>query len=276
MNGSRVCIDICPASLDDDGSFSDQGMCYGVCMTPNYYRDPQNARSCQPTCTFSPAKYYKDSTTMKCVLKCPVYPSYYYAYDPNKQCRTDCPSTYMKDPLTQTCVTTCPNNTFFDPNSDQCVATCPKYYTPAPGAEYFGDTTFTIPKCVIATDCSPNLYADSHIGLCVSTCTDSQWKYGKLCITYCPDGYYGNLDTGFCVIPSNCPSNHYAQNYTRTCVARCNGTYADTNLKVCVDICPTDYFADPVTRKCATTCTNTSTISLHRNFENKTCVSSCN
>ena len=46
-NDTRVCIDICPPSLDGDGSFSDQGMCYFVCITPNYYRDPQNARSCQ-------------------------------------------------------------------------------------------------------------------------------------------------------------------------------------------------------------------------------------
>lgn len=83
-NLTRVCIDLCPATVDGEGSFSDQGMCYFVCMTPLYYRDPQNNRSCQPSCSFSPTKYYKDSTTMKCVLECPVYPSFYFAYDPNK------------------------------------------------------------------------------------------------------------------------------------------------------------------------------------------------
>ncbi len=81
-----MCIDICPGSLDDDGSFSDQGMCYVDCITPNYYRDPQNARSCKPTCSFAPVKYYADSTTRKCVLYCPSYPLFYYAYDTDKTC----------------------------------------------------------------------------------------------------------------------------------------------------------------------------------------------
>ena len=53
-------------------------------MTDDYYRDPQNARSCQSECSFTPLKYYADTTTMKCVLECPVYPEYYYAYDTTK------------------------------------------------------------------------------------------------------------------------------------------------------------------------------------------------
>lgn len=91
-NLTRVCIDICPPSLDGDGSFSDDGMCYWTCMTPNYFRDPQANRSCQPVCSFDPDKYYGDNTTWKCVLDCPAYPIYYYAYDPDRLCRTDCPN----------------------------------------------------------------------------------------------------------------------------------------------------------------------------------------
>lgn len=113
-NITRVCIDLCPGSLDDDGSFSDQGKCYTECITPGYYRDPQNSRSCQPICSFSPVKYYADDTTMKCVLKCPSYPQYYYAYDPDRVCRIECPSSTMRDTKTLTCVNSCPSDTFFD------------------------------------------------------------------------------------------------------------------------------------------------------------------
>lgn len=81
-------------------------------MTPGTYRDIQNNRSCQSSCSFSPAKYYGDQTTWMCVLDCPTYPQYYYAYDPDKICRTDCPGNWTRDPLTRKCVSTCPNNTF--------------------------------------------------------------------------------------------------------------------------------------------------------------------
>ena len=65
-NDTRVCIDICPPSFNDNsslvenrsvdggGSYSDQGMCYFVCITSGYFRDSQNARSCQPSCSHSP------------------------------------------------------------------------------------------------------------------------------------------------------------------------------------------------------------------------------
>lgn len=82
-NITRVCIDICPADIGYDGSYSDltyNGMCFDVCMTTSYYRDPQNKRSCQPTCSFSPQKQYADDTTYKCLTTCPTYPMMYYSY----------------------------------------------------------------------------------------------------------------------------------------------------------------------------------------------------
>lgn len=85
-NKTRVCIDLCPAEIGTDGFYSDQGMCYGVCMTPNYFRDPQNHRSCQPSCTFSPNKQYADITTMRCLPQCPTFPQQLYAYDPTWTC----------------------------------------------------------------------------------------------------------------------------------------------------------------------------------------------
>ena len=145
-NVTRVCIDECPGSLNDDGSFSDDGRCYAVCITPNYFRDPQNARSCQPECSNSPVKLYKDDTTMRCVLVCPSYPEYYYAYDADKACMTTCPLNTMKDQSTKSCVTTCPDSTFFDEQSDACVQNCPSDYSIS--LIWYGDTTQSPPKCV--------------------------------------------------------------------------------------------------------------------------------
>ncbi len=89
-------------------------MCFYTCVTANYYRDPQNNRSCQPICSFAPIKYYADSTTMKCVLFCPSYPVYYYAYDTDKTCKVNCPLSTMKDDASRRCVNSCPLNSFFD------------------------------------------------------------------------------------------------------------------------------------------------------------------
>ena len=43
-DGSRVCIDVCPASLDDSGYFGDPDTtptrkCYQTCQTAALYRD---------------------------------------------------------------------------------------------------------------------------------------------------------------------------------------------------------------------------------------------
>jgi len=73
-NLTRVCINECPAEIGLDGSYSDQGMCYYVCMTAGFYRDPQQSRSCQSNCSFSPQKQYADNTTMRCLSKCPTFP----------------------------------------------------------------------------------------------------------------------------------------------------------------------------------------------------------
>lgn len=108
------------------------------------------------------------------MLYCPTYPQYYYAYDPTKICRTDCPTTWMRDPQSRKCVNTCPNNTFFDPNSDQCVEECP---TENSTTVYFGDPSLSLPTCVVAENCSTGYFADEVVGLCVEECSDGQWKY---------------------------------------------------------------------------------------------------
>ena len=258
-------------SLDGSGSFSDQGMCYYVCMTAGYFRDKQNARSCQPSCSYSPVEYYEDSTTMKCVLGCPAYPEHYFAYNVTHECLTSCPGDYIMDFASRKCVLECGDGLFFDPNSDECVTVCPTDYTS--DAVFYGhEDADPYPTCVTATECGlQGLWADDNVGLCVSTCTEGQWKSGDYCVTYCPDGQYGNSITGFCVIPDDCPDDHYANNRTRTCVDVCRGVFADTATQICVEICPDDFWGDPHTHMCAETCSD----NLHRNNETRTCVSGC-
>lgn len=149
---------------------------------------------------------------MRCVHSCPVYPEYYYAYydGTTPECVTDCPSPTMRDPVTRKCVDECPTGAFYDENSESCVERCPVEYEA--GANYYGNSVPTIPKCVVAADCPYSYFADDVVGLCVQTCSEDQWKYDKNCITHCPDQYYGNYDTGFCVLPADCPTDHYANN----------------------------------------------------------------
>jgi hypothetical protein len=179
-NQTRVCIDICPDSLNQNGSFSDQGMCYGVCITPYYFRDPQNKRSCQPNCSFSPFKQYADNTTMRCVPKCPTFPQQFYSYDPTMTCESTCPNSTRKYEAAKTCVAVCPNSTFFNPDTMQCLSTCPLQTSTS--NTLFGDPSLPEPTCVTGNNCASGYYADSNVGLCVQSCSEGQWIFGKDCV----------------------------------------------------------------------------------------------
>jgi hypothetical protein len=168
-NKTRVCIKMCPAEILSDGSYSDQGMCYGVCMTANHFRDPQNNRSCQPSCSFSPNKQYADNTTMRCLAKCPTYPQQFYAYDPTRTCESTCPNLTRKYEALKTCVSVCPNGTFFNQDTYQCLSVCP--LTTSTNKMLFGDLSLPEPRCVINTDCPAGYFADTIVGLCVQVCT---------------------------------------------------------------------------------------------------------
>lgn len=199
-------------------------MCYFVCMTANFYRDPQNNRSCQSSCSFSPQKQYADDTTYRCVSTCPTFPVQYYSYEPTKLCVSTCPNSYRKLESNKSCIAQCPSGTFFNPDTYQCLSICPT--STSTNQQLFGDTSLSEAKCVINTACPYLQYADTNVYLCVSSCTDGQWIDGKNCVYDCPDGYYGNPINRTCVIPSNCPANYYADNTTQTCVTTCSGSFA--------------------------------------------------
>jgi hypothetical protein len=277
-NLTRVCIDICPKEIGVDGSYSDQGMCYYVCMTPNYYRDAQNARSCQPACSFSPVKQWADDTTMRCLSVCPTFPMQYYADDNLQKCVATCSNSYRKYEATKSCVVVCPIGTFFNSDTYQCLSICPM--DTSTNSQLYGDNSTTgEATCVLDSACPYNYYADDNVGMCVSACTEGQWIYAKNCVVQCPDGYYGNYDTLTCVVPTGCPTNYYADNETVTCVNECLGSFADSSTQTCVLVCPViggvKYYADQSTRKCSTDCTYNATVQLIKNDLNQTCVSQC-
>ena len=160
-----------------DGSYSDQGMCYYVCMTNLTYRDPQNKRSCQSSCSYSPIIQYEDNITWRCQATCPTYPEMYYADDLLHKCVKTCSSSQRKLESSKICVATCPNGTFFNPDTYQCLSICP--LDTSTGHQLYGDTSASEAVCVNATDCAYGTYADDNVGLCVSACTEGQWIHGK-------------------------------------------------------------------------------------------------
>ncbi len=127
-DGSRVCIDICPAQLNASGYFGDPltspRKCYLTCQTGGYYRDIAASRTCVTDCTYnSTYKTYKDPTTWSCEVVCSTYPSVRYADDNLKSCETSCAGSLIKNDLNQSCVSSCPS--MYDPTTDKCVSICP-------------------------------------------------------------------------------------------------------------------------------------------------------
>ena len=112
---TRVCIDICPASLLDSGYFGDPDMiptrkCVKKCQSAGLYRDIAASRQCKTSCTFNAAyKTYKDPTTMSCEATCSDYPQLRYADDLSQTCELACTNGGLKrNDKTRSCVSVCP------------------------------------------------------------------------------------------------------------------------------------------------------------------------
>ena len=144
-------------------------MCYYVCISGGYYRDPQLNRSCQSNCSFSPIQQWADDTTMRCLSSCPTFPQQYYSDDLLQKCVSTCSGSYRKLESLKSCVQTCPNGTFFNQDTMQCLSICP--LDTSTNHKLYGDSTPTEAKCVNDTDCPYGYYADDNLGLCVTACT---------------------------------------------------------------------------------------------------------
>lgn len=154
FDGSRVCIDVCPASLTDSGFFGDAWTtprkCYTTCQTAGKYRDVFNSRTCNGVCTFTATvKTYADPTTMSCERVCSTFPTLLFAYDTTATCVANCPTGY-KDAATQSCVSACD---LLNQATHTCVEKCPM-----DGATLlYADRTNKI--CVAAASCPTGTYA---------------------------------------------------------------------------------------------------------------------
>ena len=271
-DGTRVCIDVCPASLVDSGYFGDNmttptRKCFLTCQTANYYRDIAASRTCVSTCTYnSTYKTYKDPTTWSCEAVCSTYPQFRYADDNLKSCETSCAGSLRKNDATQKCVTTCPY--LYDPTTDKCVDICP---TESSSGPLFANLTNNNNTCIVATSCPSNTNADTDSRTCTSSCPFGTYKSGKYCVYYCPNDYFMDNATQSCVLPINCSTGLIADNQTRSCVSQCIGTYLESTLNRCIDVCYGSKYGDPFTHKCETNCSQ----GLRMNNATRTCEASC-
>lgn len=267
-DGTRVCIDICPASLVDDGYFGDPTTtptrkCVRFCQSPGYYRDIAVARVCKTTCRYnSTYKSYKDPTTMSCETVCSTYPQMRYINDLTFSCELTCGWGLRKNDANQSCVTTCP--LMYDPTTDKCVDICP---TESTLGALFANLTNNNNTCIVASSCPNNTWADYDSRTCATSCPNGTYKYGKFCVYVCPNTLFMDNTTQTCVAPVNCSSGLIADNQTRSCVSQCVGTYLETTLNRCIDVCYGTKYGDPFTHRCETSCSN----GLRINTATRTC-----
>lgn len=113
--------------------------------------------------------------------------------------------------------------------------------------------------CVSACTQSPATFSYIETKLCLSTCPDTYYgdKYTDItkfkCSTACPSSYWGNPLTHLC--ETTCPSGYYGNQYdsNRPCVSICPSPYFGQNRasgRICVSTCDNGYWADGPTRLC--------------------------
>lgn len=100
---------------------------------------------------------------------------------------SDCPSnTYASDDSNE-CVSICPVNTYID--GKMCVNFCPDNF-------FMDKINF---KCVTASNCPSNQYADSLSRSCVIKCPGTfADRTTKKCVNICIGSTYADFLTGFC------------------------------------------------------------------------------
>lgn len=185
---------------------------------------------------------------------------------------TECPSGYFRQTLSghNKCVSIC-TNAFGDPDSGNCTTSCPfpKYADPS--------------NRLCVDTCSASYpYMQVKVSnlnrTCETVCESVQWAnpFTKKCSNYttdCPDGYYADSLTRFCV--ANCTQPGYvAENTTKSCRTSCLTGFAHWENRVCVQICPSDpsMFGYIANKSCVYNCDHTNTLLYGDAQANRTCV----
>lgn len=100
-----------------------------------------------------------------------------------------------------------------------------------------------------------------------------------MCVSVCPDATWGEPTSRTCVLdPSDCGTNMFANNYSRTCVTAGNcpfGTFADNVTNACVIKCPSGSYGHPITKYCVALCGPYSGTNYFRDDGNNLCITAC-
>jgi len=114
----------------------------------------------------------------------------------------------------------------------------------------------------LSTDCPSTYYGDPLNRVCTQNCPGNSTvqlfsdtnSNVKMCVYYCPTGYYRQNITGNRTCVTNCLPNYYIDYTNDICTQTCpNGTFSYLNGS-CLSACPTPYYADNVLHICDTTC----------------------
>jgi hypothetical protein len=222
-------------------------------------------------------QYYADNVTKQCVSQCELGWYSLNISTGRGICSRNCPVNLWADNITVSCTARCSSKTYgvnytanwnsFNASfniSGICMAECPngQFARDADnlcvsncGAGLWGDTLSKTCK-TSPSDCPSGYYADNTKNLCVVPLNCSivslvQYvadNLTKSCVVKCPSinsSYinYADMNKYLCV--KRCPTSYYGQNDTLRCQLNCtypnasvyDGSYADSQLNICVQIC---------------------------------------
>lgn len=90
---------------------------------------------------------------------------------------------------------------------------------------------------------------------------------------------FGNPQTGFCVAPSNCPTNYYGDPLTFKCTLKCSGAiyFGDNSTMTCVNTTCSSGYRQNDTKVCVATCQSNDSLSQPEWGDTATgyCVATC-
>lgn len=246
---SNFCVSKCPAGYFGDitgngSTINNTYMCVKTCSNTSEYGDPV-IQLCVVKTSCSSPYIYADDYSRHCVTLCPISRNT-FGDQSNYSCLLNCtwgPTIFLyRDPSTQTCVATCPLNPslYADITTQNCVPSCPVNY-------FAVDSNRTC-----QTSCPNNFYMNNVTQRCVSTCSiDPILTYyyavnttSSQCLQYCPGSTLADPTTMSC-ITTQCPSLPSLFAFNNTCISICpNGTYANSNLRICDSNCTGSYLID--------------------------------
>ena len=266
--GEDLGIKMCLACPNGCLECSNANTC-NQCEDSTHYLQ-QDHKTCKPTCDDG---YFKSDTTPKkcaqCVTPCSTctsatfctgcVDSQHYLMPSTGTCSTECPSGYMKDPITKTCKEIpCPDQChscsqpnlcdlckvdglYLHPDQITCSPDCPK-----------GTTKNSFTKKCDPIPCDNKCTSCSVPNEC-ERCRDSNQylRLDKTCSSSCASGSSKPNPSTMKCDPSACPPQCLTCNAENRCnVCKDKKLFLRPDLLSCSPTCPTGYVANSATMKC--------------------------